>query len=400
MAAYRVQAHSYVLDQQNVLFDSNRARLYVLNQTASIVWDLLSRGVEPALIAEELAGAAGASCDAVARDVKGLVEQWRRDGLIGARDARTARPAAPLLPRASSAGSLRRPAPRRLHRSRNRASYGAYRLLDFGFHLGGDADLAESCRVLLAHLVVKSGEAGRHWPVFEVSGHSGVWQLRREGRLIDECATRETVVPMIHANLLIAAYYGTASVTVVHAAAVFRGERCAMLPARSGSGKSTLTAALAACGFGFCGDDLAALAGEPLRLRPAPLRLGIKSGSWDALRPYYPSLDELPVYRRADNKLIRYLLPPATSLPQRPDSRFKVDALIFPCYAHGRPTSLEPLKRADALLRMTAAGYDRHRALDRRWADTLIAWISELDCYELGFDDMDSAIEAVASVLS
>ena len=175
--------------------------------------------------------------------------------------------------------------------------------------------------------------------------------------------------------------------------------KCVIQPAPSGNGKSTLTAALIAKGFDYCTDDLALLTESPVRLRPCPMCLGIKSGSWDVLSEYLPELADLPEYRRADKKRIRYFPPTEGCLPHSSTDAYPVAAMIFPQFVRGNGTELRQIARGDALIRMTEAGYDLQGALDGAWVDRMVAWIKSLNCFELRFDSLDDAVDAVSSVL-
>ena len=63
------------------------------------------------------------------------------------------------------------------------------------------------------------------------------------------------------------------------------------MPADSGSGKSTLTAALVHAGLRYFSDDVVPL-DHGLRIRPMPLGISLKEGSWPVLAARYPELGD------------------------------------------------------------------------------------------------------------
>jgi len=387
------------LDGRKVLFNELSTRLFVLNKSASFVWKFVSAGCEPEHIVSKLHERTDASRDQISRDVTALLDQWSASGLIESehpadvekpsrdRDLFESTDHAPIAN--FGAGDV----------SGKRTFDRAYRLVDYQFRLRGDTDLAVISDELLGHLALTGSQPGQGWPLFELYFHQDRWVFCHGNNLLDECYARDQITPMIHANILSAAFRASKSQTAIHAAAVSKGAKCVLLPARSGSGKSTLTAALIASGFNYCTDDLALLTPDPIRLRPAPLRMGIKSSSWEVLGGFLPALQALPVHHRADNKRIRYFLPPDELLPKSSAEALAVTAIVFPEFVPGSELELQTIERGDALLRMLDAGFDLNEALDREWVESTISWLKTLECHELKFDDLEQAVAAVASVL-
>ena len=65
----------------------------------------------------------------------------------------------------------------------------------------------------------------------------------------------------------------------------------------------------------------------------------------------------------------------------------------------GRRVAPGPLRvrRADALLRLTEAGYDIPTVINKDIVAQLVDWIAALDCYELVFQDVRDAVEKLRS---
>jgi hypothetical protein len=278
----------------------------------------------------------------------------------------------------------------------------AYRLLDFHFIVESDEQVANEIDALLGHLSIEnappSGDACL--VCVEQNTPDQGWRVTVGGSEAGRCTESREIVPLIHANTLIMAYKHTDCLSVLHAAAVGRGDQGILLPAASGSGKSTLTAALVAGGLDYYTDDLALLAGSPLQLMPAPTRIGIKQGSWSVLESRIPELSALPTHRRSDGRLIKYYLPPGVPRPAHTAPTVAIIALVFPQYIEGAPVTLSPIGRAEAFSRFTQAGYDLPDSIDPHWVAEMIAWISKLDCYALTFGDLSGAAETVRQLVS
>lgn len=358
------------LGDELILLDTRNEQLFVLNEIAASIWLSLEDGLSLEAAAAEISRQTSAPLDDVLRDCRALAAEWRSSGLLDAKPAD-----AP---------------PERAGQH--------YRAAGFEFAVEGPTEVLEAIdQTLLGHLAFRP-RGGDPDVRFTITTANGGWVLRGDEGPLGECERLDQLVPMVHANVLLATYGANESLMAIHAAAVSRGDRCVLLPGLPGNGKSTLTAALLAAGYGFCTDDLAMLTGEPLRLVPLPLRLGIKSGSWNVLRSRVPDLDATPSYLRADGQQIKYWLPPLAQLPPE-GHRFNVAAVVFPRYRAGARCELAAIPRSVGLLRISEAGYHLQGRLDADWLEATLAWLEALACYELEYSDLDEALAAFAEVL-
>jgi hypothetical protein len=270
---------------------------------------------------------------------------------------------------------------------------GRYRLADFCFDLHAtestDHEAAES---VLGHLHDDSGHDAD--TALRLVRRGERWLLLDESSvIIDECASARAVAPMLHASTLMLAYERARCFAALHAGAVLCGGQCVLLPGASGSGKSTLTTALVLAGFGYCSDDFVMLTAPPVGVRAVPLGVGLKEGSWRVLAHRVPSLADLPIHVRADGKRIRYLpvrpgVAQGDSVPAR--------ALVFPQYRAGAATHCRPIRPAEALVRLAAAGYDAR--LSEATVRGLIDWLCDVPSYELLYDELDRAVEHIEAI--
>jgi hypothetical protein len=154
-----------------------------------------------------------------------------------------------------------------------------------------------------------------------------------------------------------------------------------------------LTAALAATGFSLFSDEIARLDREG-RLTPIPFSLNVKEGSWKVLAPYYPMLEERPEYLRFDGQRVKLLPPKNLS-----EENVEVSTILFPRYEKGAKCRLKPLSAAEALRRITEAGYQLGRPLCEEDFEALLSHLLSKPSYELSYGSLDEAIEAVNEVV-
>ncbi len=391
---------SFPIDDEAVLFDARTGELFILNQIAACVWSGLAAGLGTRVVAKRIAREAGAvacvDAEDIMRDCTALVDRWKRAGLIKA--AGRARAEGRSTPSVSGDVAAVRNCPARTERQNEHRQ--RYRVADSVFEFVGDSAAITCVNTMLGHAIVPFGDPARvNYELRLIRYHEG-WLLALGNRAIGECSDEDELAPLIHATVLRLTYEAAESLVAIHASAVARGNCAVLLPGVSGSGKSTLTAALVASGYDYCTDDLALLSGEPLRLRPLPLRIGLKRGSWLALRDFLPELRGLPEHERADGKSIKYLLPDEGRLaPASAERSLDIGAIVFPAYDPAGNGALAPIPRSEAFVRLTEAGYDLRGTLNESWVEAVLRWLAAITCYELRYSSLQQAVHAFSTVL-
>lgn len=193
-------------------------------------------------------------------------------------------------------------------------------------------------------------------------------------------------------------YPDARALTTLHAGAVCGPRGALLFPAISGSGKTTLTAYLSAHGWRYGGDDVVGIgrlgASNEIQLLPFPTALGIKEGSFDILRPFYPDLTEVtPVVYGA--KAVRFVACDGASIDS--DWR-KVRALVFPTFDKDSSLQLDALSQVDALRLVLDAGWGDGVELDPAGFALLLAAVNDLPRYSLRYSSLEAAAAALESL--
>jgi len=381
------------VDDGVVLLLESSGKLIFLNPTAAFIWSGIDAGLSIKELISKLAEHARVPLERATTDCTNWLAEWKklctleteyqsRHDLKSLEEPPTVVAAEELL---ISLGECE-------FRFEN-----LHRLLDFGFNIRvTNAEDKNLIRQLIGDLPECVGPVKA---VFDLIPVKDRYILRQNGRVIDSCRGTDELLPMIHASLLLAAYMGSDCTVALHAAALSRGDRCVLLPGPSGAGKSTLSAALLARDFEFCSDDLVLLTGAPIRVRGLGVRVGLKKASWAALMDTWPELEELPIYRRPDGKLIRYFLPSTTTTDTAAHDSYTPSCVVFPSYGSNVKTELIRVGTGEALQKLAAAGYDLRGRINRELVSELIDWLSTTPCYELRYGDLDHAVDAVEELL-
>lgn len=383
----------YLIGDEGVLFSQATRRLYRLNTTAAFIWCCYEESLNPLAIAGMVAERFDIPIKPARRDVVRAFSEWKSLGLLGATPIQTVEDQFDAASEQDAELNSRR-----LPYSSSWWQERHYRLLDARLQIRYPCQNAEMLlHPNFAHLEVHLDENQQVGEVvFDIVEDEGGYLLLRDGAQVSNRVAILELAPIIQRQALILAYESSDCLVAIHAAAVCNGKRGVLLPGTTGSGKSTLTAALIGSGFTYLTDELTLLMPEPYRIRPAPVSLGLKRGSWP-LTTAYSSLDTLPIHFQED-KEVRYLPPPENLLHSQ--ETYSIECIVFPKYAIGKPATLSRLGTAEALYRIAEAGYAIPGGLDRIRVEELIEWIARLDCYELQMGDLGEAVHKLKDLLA
>jgi HprK-related kinase A len=183
---------------------------------------------------------------------------------------------------------------------------------------------------------------------------------------------------------------------MIHAAVIEKDGLAAILPAPPGSGKSTLCAALVSRGWRLLSDELALFRLQDGLLVPVPRPISLKNRSIDVIREFAhaPILSQ-PV-RDTTKGTVAHLKAPADSVARAREIA-QPAWIVFPKYEAGAATSLTPIPRARAFLRVAENGFN-YSQQGAAGFDTLAGVIDRCASFDFRYSDLDEAIAVFAAL--
>jgi hypothetical protein len=383
---------TYMLGDEVVLLSTQQQRLYRFNTTAAFIWQCLEERHSEEETTQFFSEMFGISQATARGDITSILQSWRNLGLLEDQDT-VDEPGDPAGDDADTCQVALDPDSYRLPESA-----GSFRLIDTRFDVGfNEARVGHWIAPVIQHL--KTSEISPAAIRFDVVTTPDGFAILRDSKAIADGLHLDQVAPYIHAEALLAAYNATECFIAMHSAALHYNGRCILLPGVSGSGKSTLAAALAGSGFDYCTDELTLITKNTHGVRPVPISLGIKEGSWPVLSDYFPGLDALPCHLRRDLKRVRYMPPPNPFLDGHYTEGLPVQLVVFPVYDRHASTTVVPVVPADALCRIADAGYDVSGRLNPEFTSELVSWVGGLTCYELRYSSLRDAVQQVKELV-
>lgn len=180
----------------------------------------------------------------------------------------------------------------------------------------------------------------------------------------------------------------------LHAAVVERNGRALILPAPPGSGKSTLCAGLINRGWRLLSDELALIDPASVMLTPIPRPVSLKNDSIDIIKSFAPETVFSPIVHETVKGRVAHMRPLADAVA-RSNEHAQPGWVVLPQYVAGQAARLDPMPKAEALLRMAenAFNYATH---GQRGFEVLAEVVDQSDCYRFSYGSLDEATELFA----
>ncbi|MGE5301905.1 MAG: HprK-related kinase A [Alphaproteobacteria bacterium] len=177
---------------------------------------------------------------------------------------------------------------------------------------------------------------------------------------------------------------------IIHAAAIERGGRAAILPAPPGSGKSTLCAALVSRGWRLLTDELTLIATDGGKIIPIARPISLKNDSVDIIKNFAPDAIFGPISPNTVKGTIAHMRPPPESV-RRVGEYCPATWLIVPSYQAGANTKARPMSKAAGFMRVAESAVN-YMTLGQLGFDLVSNLIDETVCYGFEFSDLHETV--------
>lgn len=176
---------------------------------------------------------------------------------------------------------------------------------------------------------------------------------------------------------------------VVHAAAIERAGRVAILPAPPGSGKSTLCAALVHRGWRLLSDELALIDTERRQLVPLARPVSLKNRSIEVIQNFAPAARFSATVHDTVKGSVAHMKPPADSV-RRDLEPAPLAWLVFPRYQAGAGLEATPVPRSQAFMRLLDHAFNYHLHGTQGF-ECLADMVEQAKALDFVYGDLDAA---------
>jgi hypothetical protein len=239
------------------------------------------------------------------------------------------------------------------------------------------------------HVSIAPGKFARRWirrqAHFLIDGESPFLPLPADQALpLFEWGLNHAIATQAHQYL------------VVHAAAIERGGRVAILPGAPGAGKSTLTAALVRRGWRLLSDELALIRPSDAHVVPLARPINLKNNSIALMRAYAPDAVFSAETHDTAKGTVALMRAPAESL-LRSGEAAPIGWIIFPRWQQDADACLAPWSKAAGLMEIAhnAMNYSLYSAAG---FELLADIFATSGCYRFTYSRLDEAVAAFAAL--
>ncbi len=201
---------------------------------------------------------------------------------------------------------------------------------------------------------------------------------------------RAQALPMLEwgLNWCVTAY--SQHILVLHAAAVARGNRAAILPAPPGSGKSTLCAALVNRGWRLLSDELTLISLETGQVMGLARPVNLKNASIDIIRAYAPDAFLTQPVHDTTKGTVALMAPSAASV-EAVDTPATPTWMILPRYRAGADATLTPMGSGSAFLQIADNAMNYH-ILGEQGFEAVGRMVDSCQSFGFEYSRLDDAI--------
>ena len=233
------------------------------------------------------------------------------------------------------------------------------------------------------HVELAPGKYARRW--IRPQAH-----FRLDGESPFKPLPADQALPMFEWGLNYAIAAQAHQYLVVHAAAIERGGRVAIMPGAPGAGKSTLTAALVQRGWRLLSDELALIRPSDAHVVPLARPINLKNNSIALMRAYTPDAIFSAETHDTAKGTVALMRAPAESIARSREAA-PIGWIIFPRWEQDAAARLAPWSKAAGLMEIAhnAMNYSLHGAAG---FELLADIFATSGCYRFTYSRLDDAI--------
>jgi len=252
-------------------------------------------------------------------------------------------------------------------------------------------------RLYPAHFIVRQADFA-DFHVSLLPGKGARRFFRRQARFLIDGHENFTPLPADQALPLVewGLNYAIAGMAhqylIVHAAAIEKNGRVAILPGAPGSGKSTLTAGLVHRGWRLLSDELALIRRDDGRVVPLARPVNLKNASIDIIQAFATGALFSAKVRDTVKGTVALMRAPDESLA-RVDEAASPAWIVFPQWRADAPAIFTPFSKAAGLVEMGhhAMNYSLHGAAG---FERLASLFESCGCFRFAYGKLDEAANA------
>jgi HprK-related kinase A len=178
---------------------------------------------------------------------------------------------------------------------------------------------------------------------------------------------------------------------VIHAAAIEKGGRVAIMPGIPGAGKSTLTAGLVNRGWRLLSDELAMISLADGKVRALARPISLKNASIEVMRSYVPGATfSQPCYDTLKGT-VALMRAPAESIARINDTAPPA-WVIFPKFENGLPACITRWPKPESFIEIAKNSFN-YSILGTKAFNLLADMVEACDCYRFSYGDLNDALE-------
>ena len=274
-------------------------------------------------------------------------------------------------------------------------SQNLYTFYNINFTLEVDISVKETVLKSFQHLLVKQSSTNYIYS-FKILEVNNLYSIFINEKELQKEIKKSQLLGFLQDCIRVTIYENNNHFVAFHSA-IFSYKKIPLIfPAISGSGKSTLSAFLMKKnGFEFYSDEVTAIDNEYM-IKPLPLSLVLKQGSWSVLKDLEQEIKDAKVHKRFDEQDIKYITPHQIATKSL---NAKNALMIFPNYKKDSSLELKSLTLVECIALLVESGYHLDKREEFSSVKKYLEYLSKLKIYQLTYSNLDDAYKKIKELI-